>query len=384
MPHLACRPSLVRTAASLRDREGDAGERSRLPLGEECGVATADESADLPDAAGAGTPEVAAPTRETVRERVAHLRERAERTRAGIEARRADSASIDTALEAVERDAQSGGGVLAAALAFRLFMFLVPYAFVMCTGFGLASSAAGQDPGDAARSAGITGLLASAVTSTSSLSLANRIVALVVGGFALALTARSFVGVLWVVHRLIWRVQPTRKPSPWAPLIVVGFATVLFGMADLTSFIGSQSLLLRVVAFFLTVLVSGAAWFLASWLLPRDECALWALLPGALIVGIGVGLLQILTFTYVVHVVTRKSALYGAIGIALALLLWTYFAGRLLTAAIAANASLWRHRTGHESGQGTDIFSPREDQARTTERAKSDQAATHSRQTGGG
>jgi uncharacterized BrkB/YihY/UPF0761 family membrane protein len=342
-------------------------------------VASADDTADLPEAAGTGAPS-AAPTHESLRERVAHLRQRAERTRAGIEARRADSASIDTALGAVERDAQSGGGVLAAAVAFRLFMFLVPYAFVMCTGFGLASTAAGQDPGDAARSAGITGLLASAVTSTATLSLFNRIAALVVGGFALALTARSLVGVLWVVHRLIWRVQPPRKPSPWAPLIVVGFVTVLFGLADLAAWIGSQSLLLRVVAFFLTILISGAAWFLASWLLPRDECALWALLPGALIVGVGVGLLQILTITYVVHVVTRKSALYGAIGIALALLLWTYFAGRLLTAAIAANASLWKHRTGQE----TAILSPLEAQARTTERAKSDQAATHSRQTGGG
>ena len=97
------------------------------------------------------------------------------------------------------------------------------------------------------------------------------------------------------------------------------------------------------------------------------------------------GVLQILTFTYVVHVVTRKSALYGAIGIALALLLWTYFAGRLLTAAIAANASLWRHRTGHEPRPRGQTSSRRlEDQARTTERAKSDQAATHSRQTGGG
>ena len=183
---------------------------------------------------GRARPEVAPPSRESVKERVAHLRERAERTRAGIEARRADSASIATAFEAVERDAQSGGGVLAAAVAFRLFMFLVPYAFVMVTGFGLASTAAGQDPGDAARSAGIGGLLASAVASTSTLSLANRIVALVVGGFALALTARSLVGVLWIVHRLIWRVQPPRKPSPWAPLILVGFVTVLFGMADLT------------------------------------------------------------------------------------------------------------------------------------------------------
>jgi len=298
------------------------------------------------------------PARESVRERVGHLRERAERTRAGIEARRADSASIDTAFEAVERDAQSGGGVLAAAVAFRLFMFLVPYAFVLCTGFGLASTAAGQDPGDAARSAGITGLLASAVSSTSTLSLVNRLVALVLGGFALALTARSLVRVLFIVHRLIWRVQPPRRPSPWAPLILVGFFTVLFGFADLTTWIGSRSLGLQIVAFFMTIVISGGAWFLASWLLPRDECALWALLPGALIVGVGAGALQILTMTYVVHVVTRKSALYGAIGIALALLLWTYFAGRLLTAATAANASLWKHRIGEEAEKGDPLSPP--------------------------
>jgi uncharacterized BrkB/YihY/UPF0761 family membrane protein len=329
--------------------------------GEECNMATADDP--LGDAAGPGVASelsgvpVAPAAREGVRERVGRLRERAEQTRAGIEARRADSASIDTAFEAIERDAQSGGGVLAAAVAFRLFMFLVPYAFVMCTGFGLASSAAGQDPGDAARSAGISGLFASAVSSTGTLSLANRLVALTVGGFALALTARSLVQVLWIVHRLIWRVQPPGKPSPWAPLILVGLITLLFGMADLIAWIGSQSLGLRFVAFFMTIVLSGSAWFLASWLLPRDRCALWALLPGALIVGVGFGVLQILTVTYVVHVVTRKSALYGAIGIALALLLWTYFAGRLLTAAIVANASLWKHRTGQEPHSG-DLFSP--------------------------
>jgi uncharacterized BrkB/YihY/UPF0761 family membrane protein len=304
---------------------------------------------DPPDTAEQSGPADQRPGHESVRDRVVHLRERAERTKAGIEARREDSASIATVFEALERDAQSGGGVLAAAVAFRLFMFLVPYAFVMVTGFGLASTAAGQDPGDAARSAGISGLFATAVSNTSTPSLANRLVALVVGGFALALTARSLVGVLWVVHRLIWRVQPTRKPTPWAPLILVGFVTVLFGLADLFAWIGSQSLGLRVLAFFLTILLSGGAWFLASWLLPRDDCALWALLPGALIVGLGVGVLQILTITYVVHVVTRKSALYGAIGIALALLLWTYFAGRLLTASIAANASLWKHRMGERA-----------------------------------
>jgi len=272
------------------------------------------------------------------------LQKRAQRTRADIEARRADSASIDTALEAVERDAQSGGGVLAAAVAFRLFMFLVPYAFVLVTGFGLSSSAAGQAPKDAAQSAGIGGLFASAVGSTSSMSLANRLLALILGGIALAFTSRSLVTVLRIVNRLIWGVTPSGRATPWAPLILIGYVTVLFCFIDLAAWLGSQSLGMRLVAVLLTIVTAGAAWLLASLWLPREDCQWWELLPGALIVGVGAGVLHLLTITYVAHVVARKSSLYGAIGIAVALLLWTYFAGRLLTASIAANASLWRRR----------------------------------------
>ena len=307
-------------------------------------------------------PEGIPPSSENVTStRLERLRNSAQHTREVIEARRADSASIDTALKAVERDAQTGGGVLAAAVAFRLFMFLVPYAFVMVTGFGLASTTAGQSPNDAARSAGISGLLASAITSTSTLSLANRIAALVLGGIALAFTARSLIRVLWVVHRLIWGVRPSRTPSLWAVPVLVGVVSVLFGLADLVAWLGSLSLALRLVALLVTIVASGAAWYLASWWMPREECAWWALLPGAVIVGLGVGVLHLLTLTYVAHVVTRKSSLYGAIGIALALLLWTYFAGRLLTASIAANASLWKRRdadTVVDTGEPIDYPTP--------------------------
>ena len=137
-------------------------------------------------------------------------------------------------------------------MAFRLFMFLVPYAFVMVTGFGLSATAAGQVPKDAAHSAGIGGLLASAVASTSTMSLANRLFALVFGGIALAFTARSLVTVLWIVHRLIWGVTPSGHPTPWAPLILIGYVTVLFGVIDLAAWLGSQSLGLRLVAILLT------------------------------------------------------------------------------------------------------------------------------------
>ena len=225
-------------------------------------------------------------------------------------------------------------------------MFLVQYALVMIAGFGLASTGVGQDPTDAARAAGISGLLASAVGSESSLSLFNRILVLLFGGVALALTARSLVRVLWIVDRLIWGVQPERKPTPWAAVALFGFTTALFGIADLAAWMGSQSIALKLFAFVLTIVGSGGGWFLISKWLPHEDCAWSALLPGAVIVGLGVGLLHLLTISFVAHEVSRKSSLYGAIGISLALLLWTYFVGRLLTASIATNASLWKRRKG--------------------------------------
>ena len=302
---------------------------------------------DRPTGPGGGTPD---PTDAAATDPLAALsrRERlsiwATETRSRVEARRASSASIDTAFEAIERDSRSGGGVLATAVAFRLFMYLVPYAFVMVTGFGLYSSAAGQKPEDAARAAGIGGLLATAVASTSSLSPLNRFVVLIIGAIALAFTSRSLVKVLQIVHELIWAVRPTPRPLTRGALILIGGTTVLFGAIDLVVWLGHQSIGWKVVAYVVLLVAVTAAWLLASWWLPHRECEWWALLPGAVMVGVGVALLHLATVTYFAYEVSRKSSLYGAIGLSIALLLWMYFLGRLLTASIAADASLWQRR----------------------------------------
>jgi uncharacterized BrkB/YihY/UPF0761 family membrane protein len=150
--------------------------------------------------------------------------------------------------------------------------------------------------------------------------------------------------VLRIVHQLIWGVRTSTKPSAWGVLILIAFTTVLFLFADLAGWLGSQSAGLRVLAVLLTVVVAGAAWLLASSWLPHGDCKWWAFLPGALIVGVGVGLLHLATVTYIAYEVTKKSSTYGTIGVAVGLLLWTYLLGRLLTASIAANATLWSRR----------------------------------------
>src|SRR5436309_2122706 len=91
-------------------------------------------------------------------------------------------------------------GALAGAVAFRVFLFLVPYVFVLVCVFGLGASASDEDPGTLARKSGIGGLAAKALSGVGDLSVGERILALVVAGFALLLATRALLKVLRIVH----------------------------------------------------------------------------------------------------------------------------------------------------------------------------------------
>jgi hypothetical protein len=146
-----------------------------------------------------------------------------------LEAARPRHRTIDIAFISVERDTAAAGSVLAAAVAFRIFLFLVPYVFVTVYGFGLFSSATGTDPQDVAAKAGIVGLLASTIEQAADQSLATRITVFVVALYALFSTARSLLKVLSAVHALAWQLRPPRRlklTKPALMLIVVVTAVI--------------------------------------------------------------------------------------------------------------------------------------------------------------
>ena len=111
----------------------------------------------------------------------------------------------------------AGGGVLAGAVAFRVFLFLVPYVFMLVVVFGLGASAADEDPGTLARKSGIGGVAAKAFAGVGDLSTGERIVSFLVAGFALVLATRALLKVLRIVHALIWRTARERSRAWHAP-----------------------------------------------------------------------------------------------------------------------------------------------------------------------
>lgn len=274
----------------------------------------------------------------------ARLEVRGRNTYEGIRAQRAESRTIDSVFAAAEHDERVGGGILAAAVAFRLFLFMVPFVFVIVVVFGLGTDIAGESTQRAARSAGAVGLLAKSFASVSGGSPWDRLVSFVVGSFALWLTTRSVLKVLRVVSGLTWQVPVPKLPNPTRAAGT--FLGVILGAVVLTQLIGvlrEASFVLGILATTLFVLVPAGLWLLFSRrAFPHAAEAGWrAMVPGSLLVGVGIELLHLFTIIWIAHQVDSKSETYGAIGIALALLFWAYLLGRILTAGMTLNAALW-------------------------------------------
>ena len=76
---------------------------------------------------------------------------------------------------------------------------------------------------------------------------------------------------------------------------------------------------------------------------PRGTSAV-DLLPGALLIGVGVQVLHLISAFYLVNRISSSSQLYGALGAAATLLLWGYLLARVLIGASTLNHTLFRYR----------------------------------------
>ena len=276
-----------------------------------------------------------------------------------LEALRPRSRTIDSAFVALARDTESGGGVLAAAVAFRVFLFVIPYIFGVIALFDVAGSVSGKDPRSVARSWGIGGLMAQAVhASTSHLSGSGRLFALVGVLVVVLLAGRALLKTLRIVHGLVWRV-PVRKPArpTRAALVIVALTTVSLLLSATIERLRTVSTLGELGAIILYTAIPSAIWLLVELAMPHAANAGWKdLIPGAVLFGVAVLGLHLFTVYWVADLIKRKSATYGAVGSALALLLWAYVFGRIMTASAVLNASLWaRVHARHEDTAAEEI-----------------------------
>jgi uncharacterized BrkB/YihY/UPF0761 family membrane protein len=271
--------------------------------------------------------------------------QRAQQLAHDVEASRDRVSAIDIAFAAAERDRTAGGALLAGALAFRTFLWMLPAALLSVLVLGLASSTSGTDPEELVKDSGFPALAASSVASAAGQDDRGRILAILATVLFLWLASGTLLKVLRAVHAFAWH-QELRRPasafkSTGAFLVfALGAVVLLSAISSLRRSepgLGLGLLLLLGLAF-------AAVWWFASWHLPHGAASPLELLPGAVLMGVAMQGIHVFVVLYLAHKVASMSELYGNLGGAAAILLGLYIFSRVVVAAAMLNAAMWARR----------------------------------------
>jgi uncharacterized BrkB/YihY/UPF0761 family membrane protein len=267
------------------------------------------------------------------------------RAREGAERVRDEVPAANAGWEAYLDDAEIGGPLISGAVAFRLFLWLLPMTLVTVVGFGFLAEAGGSSPESMAKTAGIRGIAAQSIAQATSSSTQGRWLLLAVGLIALVSTSRSLLKALWRCHELAWHAPRTKAATgTGAVLALLGLAAVALGTTTAVAKLREVAGLAALPVVLLAFAVWGGLWLVASILLPHGEAPWTALLPGAVLVGVAAEVLRLVTVYYVAGKVGSSSEVYGGLGAAAALLTWLFLVARTTVGAAVLNATLWQRR----------------------------------------
>jgi len=299
------------------------------------------DPAETPPAKEIMTP---ASRRARVRRWTADVRDDVKELARRAETERGKRRSVDAIFEMVERDSEVGGGIIAGALAFRLFIWFLPLALVAVAGLGLAADAASGSPKEAAEKLGFEGLVSNSIANAAD--SPNRWYALVVGIPVLVWATRSVLRVLIGAHRLVWTDARTRAPKPRlrAAIRLLGLFLCFGVVSGIASALRGWSTVPGVLATVVAVVPYTGLWLLVSVRLPHRDAPSTALLPGALILGVGFELLHAVIAYVITPWAVARQGTYGTLGVASALLVGLFLISRLMVASAVVNATLWERR----------------------------------------
>jgi uncharacterized BrkB/YihY/UPF0761 family membrane protein len=280
----------------------------------------------------------------TVAGRVARWMERGRIMRSQVEAARARHASVDLAFDLVEHDSSIGGALLAGALAYRLFVFLLPTSLLLVSGLGLYADTVDQSPGKVARDAGLHGLIASEIASTAS--GRNRGLVFIAMIPAVLYASYTLFRAIAKVYAIVWLGSGRGvRVTPKGFCVFLGVLAAQIAMVVFLGWIRHDDRLGGLVGLLVYLVLAGGVWLVASLYLPRRDLSWWRLLPGCAMFGIGLFLVNVFNVYITTRIVEGRANTYGALGVATALLFSLVLVGRVIIFSGELNAALDARRT---------------------------------------
>ena len=249
------------------------------------------------------------------------------------------------ALSCYERFRRLNGSILAASIAFRVFLFLVPLTLILVGVAGFWVSA-GHDLTLDSKHLGAA--LASTVSRAGNDSKRSWWVLILAGIGTMLYTAWALFSTLARSSAQLWEMWEYQPTPARQRLRFIGGLLLTLAFLLVSRWIRAQ----LAIGVAINVLAVGVHLVLALVLMAflPNRARHWSdLLPGALVASVGMIALNVFAVVWLPHKLATLSETYGALGVAVATLGYLALLGYLLVAAILTNVMWQEYRSASAS-----------------------------------
>lgn len=243
------------------------------------------------------------------------------------------------------------GMLLASAIAFRTFLWMLPLALLVS---GVVAGLSGPFPSVSAWAAGATGAAATArqqVVVALDEAAQSWWVAMLVGLVGFLWTTRTLMRNLSQATAHVWdapRRRRTQKEIAVSSLIFAGCWLGVFVVAAVSTSpsVPPSGFVAGLVG---QMVLTGIAWLVISLRLPDRRRSWVDLLPGSALFGFGLATLHLVGRVYLPPRFEHSSQLYGSLGVAAVILVWLLLIGHLTIVSALVNRVWLDYRVDRES-----------------------------------
>ncbi|WP_051183836.1 YhjD/YihY/BrkB family envelope integrity protein [Amycolatopsis balhimycina] len=247
--------------------------------------------------------------------------------------------SIDVALRVWRRDAEVDGMLVAAALAFRIFIWLLPCGLLLTALLGLTASG-GRSLAELTRRIGMSPLITNVIGQIGAQAEHGWYVTALIGLVPMGVAGIKLGHALDGIHARVRRTAADRRLWP-ALARAARYNTAVLGIVvgnlvapGVGAAVG-QPILVIVVSSLALYFGSGAVLLTVEW--PPRWCRI---LPGAALIALGIEGLHLVSVLYLPGQLASASQVFGTLGAAAAILVWLALIARLVVLGQVLNAVL--------------------------------------------
>lgn len=265
-----------------------------------------------------------------------------------LKAKLADVPVLGALLRIQERFGEIQGTALANGIALQGFLSLIPLILVAIAVTGFLAQGDAEFATDVVKAFGLpqdgdtAGSLAEAIDNAQE----SRRAASVIGVLGLLWSGLAVIAAVQRATDRAWQTKAEGlKDKVGAVLWLMGAAVILLASFALTTVLNFLPAFLAPVSILLGLAVNVGLFLWTFTQLGRAQVGWKTVLPGAVVCAVGFEILKLVGSLLVPRLVANSSALYGSLGIVIALLAWLAFFGRLLVYGAVVNVI--RYEDGH-------------------------------------